>query len=222
MSVDREELRQRVEALRRELPEGAPVVPIATIRARDRAEVRTGVVFDLGLASPLYAQAGRGDQLHGALRVQPFRGLLTLEALGKFGPLARTSSTSRTRGGVPLEVVSPPVVIACDEVDEAALAATLDAPPMFPTLRAVITPTGGFRSLDAVSRVLGAPVGRLAPEVVLGELAPHVEWLVTPHAAVLLRDDADGSAPLGLLFLGGDDLAHARERARLARELLRG
>lgn len=201
MSVDREELRLRLEALRRELPEGAPLVPIASVRARDRAEVRTGRVFELGLASPLFAAPELGGFVHlSDARLRLFR-----------GPLSERSFAEAVRGPESLAV-------AVDEIDEPALAAALRQRERL----VVLTPTSAAAGLDALGRALQLSRGVLEPELRLGTDAGPLELLATVHQLVLFGPGLEGSAPVGLLYLGGDDLAHARERARAARKLLRG
>ena len=199
MTVDGGELRQRVEALRRELPDGAPIVPLASVRARDRAEVVQGRVFDMGLASPNMAQAELGGfvQLEAA-RLQVFRGLLLREHV-----------TER------LSAFGAAVLVVVDELDEQALGASLAG------ALTVLTPTGVASGIDALCRALRVRAGGLGPEPRASEDVPEVALWASAHALVLGGPRVEARSPTGLLFLGGDDLAHARARCQAVRALLR-
>ena len=203
MSVDVEEVRQRVEALRRELPAGAPIVPIATVRARDRAEVRTGVVFDVGLASPNFCRPDLGDFVTlSVTQVLTFRGLIVPGTVTSLRKKLVSRAAALT-------------FVVADDVGEGALSMFLKSKG----LPFVLTASGA-RGIDVVNRTLQITCGTLAP-FALGKPGLGISLLATPHATVAQRKNLPDAAPVGLLFLGGDDLPHARLRARAAREVLK-
>ena len=55
------ELRSAISWLRNQITPGAPIVPLASVRARDRAEPAHGIALPLGLASSLFHDEQFGD-----------------------------------------------------------------------------------------------------------------------------------------------------------------
>jgi len=198
---------RHLEALRRELPEGAPILAVPTVRARDRAEVRQGRVFDLGLASPLFAPPTMGFVELPRARVFIGRGMLDPPAL-----IARLRATSASdeppvhgEDRTLIQIAPAPVLIA-DDLDERALSACLTGVEGLPRVAAVLTPTRTGQGIDALSRAL-------APNA-------SVALLATPDAVFVSGPSLSGSGAVGLLFLGGDDPGSARARCAAARAAL--
>jgi hypothetical protein len=187
-------LRLAAESLLRELPEGSEIVVLASVRARHRAEVRSGLVFDLGLASTILGAPGLGDfvwVLAGELRV--FRGYLGLDELQRLDPHA---------------------ALVADEVDELAIAhARL-------VTQALLTPTGLKRGIDALTRALQIEACFLSPHPEPRPPSPRLNFIATPERFFLDAFELPGARPTGLLFVGGTDFGQARSEAHAVRALL--
>ncbi|MBS2032531.1 MAG: hypothetical protein JST54_31955 [Deltaproteobacteria bacterium] len=197
-------------------------MPVATVRARDRAEVRTGVVLDLGLASPKFGSEHLGDFLElQHVRAFAFRGFLSVQSLIALLPKTEWTAPKAFGPNGQLEVVPPRTLVVVDEIDERALGACLSGTDRQPDIEAVLTPSRLGHGVDAFARTFGVSIGTLEPELKPGTIASGFTVVATPHAMVCGGYALPGDGPVGLLFLGGDDLSHARARARVARDVLK-
>lgn len=180
-----------VEMLRRELPEGAEILALAGTRARHRAVVRTGRVFDLGLASWTLAQphCDYAEQVDVALAIR--RGLVLGEALRDAAPSA---------------------ILIADDAEDAAISQCSRRPrgPL-----QILTPTGLERGIDALCRAFGVRSAGATPALVKG-----VACIATLEKSFFARADLPDMVPVGMLYVGGADAVEVRAEVRDLRALL--
>lgn len=190
------ELLAAVETLRRELPEGAEILALASSRARHRVVVRTGRLFDLGLASWTMARphCDFAEQVGAELAIR--RGLVQADELRDAEPCS---------------------VLVSDDAEEVAIAL---CPKRERGPFVILTPTGPARGIDDLCRAFGVRSGGEKPGVVKGLWDKPLELVSTLEKTFLSRADLPEMAPVGLLYVGGADPAEARAQAQAVRAWL--
>jgi hypothetical protein len=210
-----EELRSEVASLREKLAPGAPIIPLASVRARDRAEATSGAVLPFGLASSLLFDEQFGE--YTAMdkpRLYVFEGTLMSRHIPSLLPLFEEVARERA-----------PIVLAASDVDEDVLAmvalnkrrGSLRGAIIVPAARAHASP------LILLERMTGAGMGAATDaELRIGSPAAAPRLLATLHETAVIgaRQLPTDLPSLGLLHMGGEDMAEARARARAAREML--
>ena len=209
------ELKRALDALAAALPEGASIIVVPSIRARDRAEIVPGMLVPFGLASSVFTDARYGASAvlnHADVRV--FDGVVRAQHLETLLPLFQTATQARR-----------PLVLVAEDVDESVIAmlamSTKNGSPacaIVPHLAAGGSPLGAFAALTVAKIAEVRDDGIDLPE---GGRPPRMfctvhETIVSGPLPLL-----DASARVGILHVGGEDLAESRrERARIARRLL--
>jgi hypothetical protein len=189
------ELKRALDALTAALPEGASIIVVPSVRARDRAEVVPGMLVPFGLASSVFTDPRYGASAvlnHADVRV--FDGVVRAQHLD------------------------------APDVDESVIAmlamSTKNGSPacaLVPHLAAGGNPLAAFAALTIAKIAAVSDDGIELPE---GGRPPRMfctvhETIVSGPLPLL-----EASARVGILHVGGEDLAESRERARIARRLL--
>jgi chaperonin GroEL len=210
---DELELKRALDALAKALPEGAPVVVAPSIRARDRGEVVPGMLVPFGLASSAFC-----DARYGAVAVldrpdvRVFSGVLRARHLEALLPVLEAAMRTRRA-----------VVLVAEDVDESVVAMlTMSAKNGGPAAALVPHAGAGAMPMHAFAALTVASLGEARDdgiEIQEGGSPPRLfstihETIVTGPLPLL-----DPAARVGVLHVGGEDLAEARARARLARTL---
>lgn len=191
------------------------MIPLASVRARDRAEPAHGVVVPFGLASSLFYDEQFGDY---AVMDKPhlhlFDGLVTKRHIPTLLPLFEQMARERQT-----------FVMAARDVDEDVLAMVALNKKRGSMRGAILVPDGGQTgpSIRDLQRASGGGVGTANDDglhVEQPSLPPQL--VVTLHETLVVapRQNFTGPATLGLLYVGGEDIAEARARTRVARQLL--
>lgn len=210
-----DDLRRTIDELRAALPVDAPIVPLPSIRSRDRGEVLHGMPIPFGLASFSFFDRQYGDyavldRAHIYVTAGVLRGP-HLQAL--LPPMERALRAQA------------PVLLVADEVDESTLAllavnrqkGTLTAAALLPDRLA------GDNALAAFAALTQCGVGQITDEgVTFAEpgTAPRLiaslrETVVVGPVPMMLA-----SARVGLLHVGGEDPQVVRARTQAAQHLL--
>ena len=208
------ELQRALDALAAALPDGAPIVVVPSIRARDRVEVVPGMLVPFGLASSAFVDARYGASAvlnhpigrvcDGVIRAQHLEALLPI-----FPPASQAGR---------------PLVLVAEDVDESVIAmlamSTKNGSPacaIVPHLGAGGNPLAAFAALtiakiaDVRDDGIDLPEGGRPPRL----FCTVHETIVSGPLPLL-----DASARVGILHVGGEDLTESRARARTARGLL--
>ncbi|MCK6587493.1 MAG: hypothetical protein L6Q76_07900 [Polyangiaceae bacterium] len=208
------ELRAAISWLRNQITPGSPIVPLATVRARDRAEPTHGIVLSLGLASSLFHDEQFGDYIvMDKPHIHLFDGILSKNHIASLLPLFEHVARDRM-----------PLLLAARDADEDVLAMVALNKQRGSMRGAIVTtPAGRGAPLRDLHHATGGGVGT-ANEVELrvGEPALPQRLLATLDETVIItpRPTLPSVPTLGLLYVGGEDLPAARHRARVAREIL--
>ena len=208
------ELRSAISWLRNQITPGAPIIPLASVRARDRAEPAHGLVLPLGLASSLFHDEQFGDYtVMDKPHVHLFDGILSRGHIPSLLPLFEQIARDRT-----------PLVLAARDADEDVLA-MVALNKRRNSMRGAILSTAAARGgpLRDLQNAAGGGIGTANEmELRLDSPALPQRLLATLHEVVIItpRPTLTATPTLGLLHVGGDDLAAARARARAAREIL--
>lgn len=209
-----DDLRSALGWLRSQLAPGAPIVPLASVRARDRAEAVHGVVMPLGLASSLFYDEQFGD--YAAMdkpRVYLFDGVLSTRHIQALIPLFEQVARDRA-----------PLVMAATDVDEDVLAMVAMNKKRGAMRGAVLVPDSPRvpMPLFTLQRLTGGGLGSASEqELRIGAPALAARVLATLHATVFFSTSHLASEPpnVGLLHVGGEDMEAARTRTEVAREM---
>jgi hypothetical protein len=208
------ELRSAISWLRNQITPGAPIVPLASVRARDRAEAAHGLVLPLGLASSLFHDEQFGDYtVMDKPHVHIFDGILSSRHIPSLVPMFEQIARDRT-----------PLVLAARDVDEDVLA-MVALNKRRGSMRGAILSTASGRGgpLRDLHHAAGGGMGTANDiELRIDPPALPPRLLATLHEVVLItpRPPLSATPTVGVLHVGGEDLAAARARARAAREIL--
>jgi len=208
------ELRSAISWLRNQITPGSPIIPLASIRARDRAEPAHGLVLPLGLASSLFHDEQFGDYaVMDKPHVHIFDGVLVRSHIPTLLPLFEQVARDRT-----------PLVLAARDADEDVLA-MVALNKQRGSMRGAILSTAASRGspLRDLHHAAGGGLGTANEmELRIDQPAQPARLLATLHELVIItpRPTLTATPTLGLLHVGGDDLSAARARARAAREIL--
>jgi hypothetical protein len=208
------ELRSAISWLRNQITPGSPILPLASIRARDRAEPTNGVVLPLGLASSLFHDEQFGDYaVMDKPHVHIFDGALGSRHIPSLLPLFEQIARDRT-----------PLILAARDTDEDVLAMVALNKRRGAMRGAILTPSAGRGGpLRELHRAAGGGMGTANDmELRLEQPAVPPRLVATLNETALITPRPTLTSPmtLGLLHVGGDDLDAARARARAAREIL--
>ncbi len=208
------ELRSAISWLRNQITPGSPIVPLASVRARDRAEPTHGQVLPLGLASSLFYDEQFGDYtVMDKPHVHLFDGVLLSRHIPTLLPLFEQIARDRT-----------PLVLAARDADEDVLAMVALNKRRGSMRGAILSSASGRGGpLRDLHNAAGGGMGTANEmELRVDQPAMPQRLLVTLHEAVLITPRPALTSPptVGLLYVGGDDLPVARARVRAAREIL--
>lgn len=211
-----DQLSSEVERLRSQLAPLAPVVAVASVRARDRSEAAHGVVVPFGLASSLLFDPQFGE--YAAMdrpRLYLFEGTLSGRHISSLIPIFEQIARDRA-----------PLLFAASEVDEDVLAMVSLNKQRGTARGAVLLPMPRSHpaSLSELRRLTGAGVGEalLGGDLRVEQPGAPARVISTLFETVLLgspKHPADLPS-LGILYVGGEDILTARVRARAAREMI--
>jgi hypothetical protein len=211
MNRDASDLERTAAELRRSLPPGALVLAVPSVRARDWIEVVRGVLLPLGLASSRFCVDWFGDYVDAdRCAVRVLDGALAQPHQHAFLPALEEAA----RSGVSL-------VVASSDIDPSMLGmllvnsvkGTLRSFPLMPHLEA------GRSALEALAGVAGAQIGSAGPSgLTLGAPGALLRLIATLDWTVVVSEPPCAQATtIGLIHVGGEDIAEARARTRSAR-----
>lgn len=208
------ELRSAISWLRSQITPGSPILPLASVRARDRAEPASGAVLPLGLASSLFHDEQFGDYtVMDKPHVHIFDGVLASHHIPSLLPLFEQMARDRT-----------PLILAARDVDEDVLAMVALNKRRGAMRGAILTTSAGRGGpLRDLHRAVGGGMGTANDmELRLEQAAtpPRLVSTLIETALITPRPTLTSPMTLGLLHVGGDHLEAARARARAAREIL--
>jgi chaperonin GroEL len=208
MSRGREQsLEDAIRSLRSELPRDAPVVLLPSLRARDYAEIVHGHVLPLGLASSRLGTDWLGElTCDDEPVISIFRGTLTRA----HQPAVITLLDQSAKSG-------KAAVLVADEFDP-QIFSLLMVNHVRGTVRIVALAGRGAEAshaYDELARLSGATVGSARTALVLGTAGTASRLIAgLEHTIIVETEGTLGAKPVGIVYVGGDDLAHARARAR--------
>lgn len=210
-----DEIEAELVRLRSKLALGAPIVPLASVRARDRGEPTHGTLIPFGLASSLLFDEQFGE--YTAMdkpRIYLFEGTLAGRHIPSLVPIFEEIARERS-----------PLVIAASEVDEDVLAMVALNKRRGSMRGALLLPARSAHpaALHVLQRVTGAGLGvahdgnfRIEPPASIPRALATLYEVVLLGAPRLPTD----MPSLGLLHVGGEDITAARQRARAARDMI--
>jgi hypothetical protein len=205
-------LRELIGSLKRQLPPGAKVAAIGSVRTRDRIAVASGEVLPLALASPLMFDQQWGQcARHTTPRIHVFDGLLSERHNAGLVPLLEQAAQMRVD-----------VVIAAPEIDESVLALMVINKQRNTLRVSGLLGDANGTGLSGLASALGVKSGVAGERLVVEAPGTVQTLLATPHETVLLIDPRmhPAARPIGLLFVGGGDDQEIRARTVAARGLI--
>jgi hypothetical protein len=215
LSLD--DLGRAINMLRAQLPPGAPILALATVRARDRIETASGLLVPFGLLSSAFYDEQFGDYtVMDKPHLYLFNGVLGRRHIPSLLPLFEQVAKNHT-----------PLVMAANDADEDVLAMIALNKKRGSMRGAVLVPDSPTIPLPmtVLERATGATTGSATPlDLRLDKPALPQRIVSTLHESALITQPKTPVEPpsLGLLYVGGDDLPAARARAGAARSMLSG
>jgi hypothetical protein len=209
------ELRSTISWLKTQLSPGAPIIPLASVRARDRAEAAHGVVASFGLVSSILYDDQFGDYtVMDKPHLYLFDGVLGSHHIQTLLPLFEQMARDRQ-----------PLVMAARDADEDVLAMVALNKRRGAMRGAILVPEAAHAGapMRDLQRATGGGLGTANEAGLRMDQPAHPpRLLATLHEVIIVapRPSLATPATLGLLFVGGEDLAIARARTRAARELM--
>lgn len=195
--------------VRRSLPYGSPILAIPSVRSRDFVEVLQGVLIPAGLASARFCVDWYGDYIDSErATVRVLDGVLGRAHIGALLPVLEEASRAQAD-----------LLIAATDIDPHVLGMLL-VNSIKGTLRSLpLTPVGDGAgdAIGAIARASAATPGAAhAAGLTVGAPGALARVIATTGGTVLAGAHP-GARPIGVVYVGGDDIAHARARAQAAR-----
>jgi hypothetical protein len=205
------DLDRTVAELRRSLPPRAPVLTVPSVRARDWMEVVRGVVLPLGLASSRFHVDWFGDYVESdRVMVRVLEGALAQPHQSALLPALEEAARSGASLAIASTDIDPPML---GMLLINSIKGTLRSFPLTPR------PEAGRAALDALAGIAGAQVGTAGPSALsLGTAGTLPRLIATLDWTVVVGDlPSAQTTTIGLIHVGGEDIQHARARARSSR-----
>lgn len=198
-----------VAALRKQLPTASPVVFLPSVRVHDATEVVRGRVLALGLLSSRLCVDWFGDfTSEDNPSIYAFAGTLTERHQAALVPLLENAARA---GGA--------LVIAAQGYDH-QMASLLLVNHLKATVRAtaLMPPPGeGLGALESLATLVRGTMGHAGDALVFGQGGMVRRVIASIEETVLIGELGADTQTIGIVYVGGAELPHARARAREAR-----